>query len=215
MEKVKVAVFPIPGMVSFPTTTVPLHVFEPRYRSMIKDCVKNKIKIGVCHTEEMISKGPKNQDKAKLLNSNQSTFKPQEIFSAGLCTIDEVTPDGRFRVSVNMDARYKLDEKIQEIPYTTYYCTEYSDESDSEEKTNAVLREAIDTFLFKYSEEYDDKEFYKYIQSSKWKDLSNIDYSFKIFEKIKLEPYLAQVALESKSLNDRLKIMADALDLKY
>jgi Lon protease-like protein len=32
-------VFPLPGLVLFPHTTLPLHLFEPRYRALITDCL--------------------------------------------------------------------------------------------------------------------------------------------------------------------------------
>ena len=35
----EVALFPIPDLVAFPGTVIPLHVFEPRYRKMVHDCV--------------------------------------------------------------------------------------------------------------------------------------------------------------------------------
>jgi ATP-dependent Lon protease len=33
------AVFPLPGIVLFPGTLLPLHIFEPRYRTMVADCL--------------------------------------------------------------------------------------------------------------------------------------------------------------------------------
>jgi Lon protease-like protein len=32
-------VFPLPGIVLFPGTMLPLHIFEPRYRAMLADCL--------------------------------------------------------------------------------------------------------------------------------------------------------------------------------
>src|SRR5204863_2657330 len=32
-------IFPLPQTVLFPGALLPLHVFEPRYRSMVKDCL--------------------------------------------------------------------------------------------------------------------------------------------------------------------------------
>ena len=34
-----VPVFPLPDVVFFPGTVLPLHIFEPRYRSMVRDAV--------------------------------------------------------------------------------------------------------------------------------------------------------------------------------
>lgn len=31
--------FPLPGLVFLPSTLLPLHVFEPRYRALVKDCL--------------------------------------------------------------------------------------------------------------------------------------------------------------------------------
>src|SRR5450432_1995489 len=32
-------IFPLPGVVLFPGALVPLHVFEPRYRALLADCL--------------------------------------------------------------------------------------------------------------------------------------------------------------------------------
>jgi len=35
-------VFPLPNTILFPGISIPLHIFEPRYRQMIKDCLDGK-----------------------------------------------------------------------------------------------------------------------------------------------------------------------------
>jgi Lon protease-like protein len=37
-----VAVFPLPRVVLFPGTRLPLHIFEPRYREMMADCIAQR-----------------------------------------------------------------------------------------------------------------------------------------------------------------------------
>ena len=39
-ELAKLPVFPLPRVVFFPGTALPLHLFEPRYRQMIEDCLE-------------------------------------------------------------------------------------------------------------------------------------------------------------------------------
>ncbi len=39
MKHVTVPIFPLPGLVLFPRTMLPLHIFEPRYAKMIKDAL--------------------------------------------------------------------------------------------------------------------------------------------------------------------------------
>ena len=35
----RVPIFPLPGSILFPRTQLPLHIFEPRYREMVRDAV--------------------------------------------------------------------------------------------------------------------------------------------------------------------------------
>lgn len=37
----ELAVFPLPRVVFFPGTYLPLHIFEPRYRAMMRDCLRH------------------------------------------------------------------------------------------------------------------------------------------------------------------------------
>ena len=39
MREIRVPIFPLPEVVFFPETVLPLHVFEPRYRQMVADCL--------------------------------------------------------------------------------------------------------------------------------------------------------------------------------
>ena len=43
----RIPVFPLPNVVLFPKTYLPLHIFEPRYRTMISDAVMNGQCIGM------------------------------------------------------------------------------------------------------------------------------------------------------------------------
>jgi len=39
VRELRVSIFPLPEAVFFPETVLPLHVFEPRYRQMVADCL--------------------------------------------------------------------------------------------------------------------------------------------------------------------------------
>lgn len=41
----QVPVFPLPKLVMFPGTVLPLHIFEPRYRDMLRDCLETDDKL--------------------------------------------------------------------------------------------------------------------------------------------------------------------------
>jgi Lon protease-like protein len=92
---IEIALFPIPGMVAFPGTIVPLHVFEPRYRQMVTDAVEQNRMIAVCHTKKEIRPAKDGQSMQDALKNNQATYQPVEVFSAGICEIIDTTADGR------------------------------------------------------------------------------------------------------------------------
>jgi Lon protease-like protein len=39
VHELRIPIFPLPEVVFFPETVLPLHVFEPRYRQMVADCL--------------------------------------------------------------------------------------------------------------------------------------------------------------------------------
>jgi hypothetical protein len=40
--------FPLPGTVLLPGSLLPLHVFEPRYRQLVADCLRDQLPLAVC-----------------------------------------------------------------------------------------------------------------------------------------------------------------------
>ena len=42
-----IPLFPLPTTVFYPNTSLPLHIFEPRYRTMVADTLKGEGKIGM------------------------------------------------------------------------------------------------------------------------------------------------------------------------
>lgn len=43
----RLSIFPLPGALLFPGMHLPLHIFEPRYRAMISDCMARDRRIGM------------------------------------------------------------------------------------------------------------------------------------------------------------------------
>ena len=46
-ENSVVPLFPLPSTVFYPNTSLPLHIFEPRYRSMVEEALNGKGEIGI------------------------------------------------------------------------------------------------------------------------------------------------------------------------
>lgn len=204
MDSKEIALFPIPGMACFPGTVVPLHVFEPRYRDMLKESVKLGRWIGVCHTKKVLTEAKTGQTKAEALNSNQGNFEPQDIFSAGPATIEDVTADGRLIVSIEMMERFERTEEIQSLPYRIVKAKSYEDDTDilPSESIN-LLRKSISAFLESRFDEMKEAEVLK--QSlNKLNQLDNASFSFQVFQWIRPDGAIAQKFLEMKNPNARL-----------
>ena len=105
---VAVALFPIPESVNFPSVPCSLHVFEPRYRKMVRHCIESSMLMGVCHTEKVVHTSGKPQTREQALTNNQDTYKPCSVFSAGPVELIEELEDGRLLIEVDHKVRLKL-----------------------------------------------------------------------------------------------------------
>jgi uncharacterized protein len=92
-------VFPLPNVVLFPGTTLALHVFEPRYRAMMADC---------------LSRGPMAMAVAQLKPGWQSDYHGRpavyEVAGAGRIISHIEQRDGTFDIQLEGLVRVKLSE---------------------------------------------------------------------------------------------------------
>ena len=221
---IEVALFPIPNVVAFPGNDLPLHVFEPRYRKLIHDCVDAERMVGVCHTVKAISTPAKNQSVEKMLASNQATYKPHQIFSAGHCEILETTDDGRIIANVAMSTRLQITEELQSLPYRIVSCQPVTDESvpaDTAQATreeDKALQQQVHERLIHLIEQQTsatdtgEQALADDLKDPAWQLLSPHDYSFKIFQCIAFEADIMQSILELRSAADRLEVFRNLLD---
>lgn len=102
-----IAVFPLPRVVFFPGTYLPLHIFEPRYRALMRDC---------------ITSGQLAMAVTLLKPGYESDYDGRPAFE-DICTVGKVErheelPDGRFNLVLRGVARVKLTEHpAGELPY--------------------------------------------------------------------------------------------------
>lgn len=99
--------FPLPNIVFFPQTRLPLHVFEPRYRQMIKDVLESDQRFGIV-----------------LLRSGWEAdyFGAPPVHSIGtLGTVEQAVPldDGRYNIVVRGDVRVRILDEVSRVPYRT------------------------------------------------------------------------------------------------
>ncbi len=211
-EIFEIALFPIPGSVSFPLSTVPLHIFEPRYRMLMKDAVRLNRRVGICHTRKVIHAAKTNQSTEEALRSNQATYDPFKVFSAGVPEILDILPDGRLMVQIAMDSRYEFIEDVQMLPYRIARCRRYEDQPGPRSIEQAEhLRERINARLVQMSSERGG-ELAMLLESQNWQKLSAEEFSFLIFQIIRFDADEMQEALEMRAPDLRLEILARALE---
>ncbi len=55
----RLLIFPLPGAVLLPHSLVPLHIFEPRYRKLAKDCAAGSRVLALAHIPDELAAGAK------------------------------------------------------------------------------------------------------------------------------------------------------------
>ncbi len=208
----RLCIFPIPGCVTFPGTVFPLHVFEPRYRAMIQHCLDTGMPVAICHTEKMISPGKPTGNLKEALNSNQATYRPYPVVSAGRCELVETSDDGRMYLNVHLEQRYRLGDAVQLLPYQIYECEPFPDrelpaaEAQLDDADNALLKDKILHCLYALGQGDDDvKRSIEYLmESEEWQTKSAQAFSFELFGMIAFDADILQEILEMDSANERL-----------
>jgi hypothetical protein len=126
-----VPVFPLPNVVLFPGTVVPLHIFEPRYRRMVRDSSHGDGLIGLA----LLRPG-----------SEEQPGGAPAIHPVGtLGRIERLTPlaDGRFDLNLVGLARVEYREVKSDKPYRLA-AVRALDEREVDEEDPQILRAKLD-----------------------------------------------------------------------
>ncbi|MDQ4087065.1 MAG: LON peptidase substrate-binding domain-containing protein [Pseudomonadota bacterium] len=105
----RVPIFPLAGALLFPRTQLPLHIFEPRYRAMVRDALASDRLIGMV------------QPKDPGLASGIGTSDTPALFDIGcigrIAACEELD-DGRFNIVLEGLSRFRIArEAAVETPY--------------------------------------------------------------------------------------------------
>ena len=205
----EVPLFPIPDLVAFPNTVMPLHVFEPRYRTMIEESVEKDRMIGITNTKKRISTPRENQTIKEALTRNQATYEPRGVFSMGDVKVLEKTKDGRIYVNINLKHRVMLVEETQLLPYRICNCRLLEDVNVESSRLVQHQQEILDLMIAILQREAP-AELAKFDQEG-WNTLDPKKFSFEIFKLIRFDPDLMQSLLEMTEPEKRLILIKDTL----
>jgi hypothetical protein len=102
MSGTRLPMFPL-SAVLFPQATMPLHVFEPRYRQLMHDCLEGDPRFGVVLIERGSEVGGGDQRAA--------------LGTRGVITRAAELPDGRWVLEVRGEAVVVIEEWLPDDPY--------------------------------------------------------------------------------------------------
>jgi Lon protease-like protein len=100
-----IPIFPLPNVVLFPGVPLPLHIFEPRYRDMVRDSTGGHELIGMA-----LLRG----DWQRQYQGNPEIF---EIGCAGRIVSAEPLEDGRFNILLHGVREFTVCRQIFDRPY--------------------------------------------------------------------------------------------------
>ena len=100
---IRVPIFPLPGAILFPRSQLPLHIFEPRYREMVRDAIDGAGRIAMVQP-------------LRLDDDNRAPLYP--VGCVGEVVGIEELEDGRFNIVLLGSNRFRL---VREAEVNTAY----------------------------------------------------------------------------------------------
>jgi len=190
-----IPIFPLPNVVLFPNVFLPLHIFEPRYRQMVEDALKEDRIIGMV----LLRPGWEGDYEGRP--------PVYPIGCAGVITHAERLPDGRFNIVLRGMEKFRV---AGEEPGRTYRVArvvpvpEPSAESCRTEMRGE--RRRLEALLVPQPEGQKDP---KVPSSMADEDLVNA-----LAQYLEFEPVEKQALLEREGLLDRCRSLIELLEMK-
>jgi uncharacterized protein len=102
----RLAIFPLPGAVLLPNALIPLHVFEPRYRKLVRDCQAGAGVMALANIPP------------DAIRERRDPPRVLPVIGAGILARVDPLPDGRSNIVVRGVLRARIVEEISsQEPY--------------------------------------------------------------------------------------------------
>jgi ATP-dependent Lon protease len=127
----RLPIFPL-GVVLFPGTPLPLHIFEPRYRRMLADCLAGDRRFGITPT-----------------GATNELPEPGTVGCTAVVRVNQELPDGRSNIIVLGGERFVLSRAVDDpAPYHVALVQPFEDEPGTEPPPDSVdrLRELFNAY---------------------------------------------------------------------
>ena len=110
MAATRLAIFPLAGAILFPGLQLPLHIFEPRYRELISECLARGEDFGLVFSDD---------EGMRDIGTRATVVEVLEQFE-----------DGRMNIVVEGGERFRIGNVAEERPFVTAEIAELEDEGD-------------------------------------------------------------------------------------
>jgi Lon protease-like protein len=127
----RLKVFPLPSLVLFPGTAAPLHIFEPRYRAMVKDAIDSD---GVFALAQV---------PIYAVPELAGTPPLHPMLSAGIISLHQQLPDGRYNLVLTGVCRARVIAEHAKDKLYREVQAELLPDSETTCETEVALRRAL------------------------------------------------------------------------
>jgi hypothetical protein len=191
----RIPVFPLPNVVLFPKTYLPLHIFEPRYQAMVSDATMSGQCIGMV-----------------LLKEGWETdyYGHPSVFSTGCVgRLASVQPlaDGRSNILLQGLERFEIEREWYDHAYRE--ATIALAVRDTEASLDPAVRQRLFTVLETYLRSHDDMP--------TWQEIFRVDANDEIIVNalstyLDCTPLEKQFLLEADSLQQQARRLSDLIE---
>jgi len=131
-----IPIFPLEDVMLFPGMSVPLHIFEPRYKAMIADALKGNRIIG------MVLLRPGYE---KDYERSPSIF---QVGCAGVINEVEELPNGEYNIVLGALGKYRITREEASRPYRIAHVTAIADEvADGDQSALHARRQRLEALI--------------------------------------------------------------------
>lgn len=188
----EVPVFPLPGVVLLPDQRMPLHIFEPRYRAMVRDALTSHGWIVVC----------------PIVGDPEAELPAiAEVATAGRIVAHQQLPDGRFNILVEGMVRVRLEELPFVPPYRRARALAMLEPADDD--VASVERDAmLSTLASVIRVVRESRPHFEYTVPS---ELSSSRLALRLVDRFVIDAATRQRVLEAERGIDRVTLATEAL----
>jgi Lon protease-like protein len=191
-----IPLFPLPNVVLFPNVSLPLHIFEPRYREMVADALAGDRIIGMV----LLRPGWERDYEGR-----PAVYR---VGCAGLITNAERLDDGRFNIVLRGMSKFRIVDENQDRSYRLAHVESIGEPvRDDERDAMRTARRRLESLLVPQPEG-------RGVDPKVPPTMNDEDLVNALAQYLELEPVEKQALLEREGLLARCRSLIELLEMK-